>query len=109
MELIERKGSQALLLVRCDRCVGLIGKGLYDLWYNDIYKFEESLDFLRLIFIKSIGNKYALDSCFIYHPDAGHSGWGSQYDLLQVFTARGGLSTNGCWADFKGWEEAFWG
>ena len=25
-----------LLLVRCDRCVGLIGKGLYDLWYNDI-------------------------------------------------------------------------
>lgn len=47
MEFIERKGSQALLLVRCDRCLGLIGKGLYDLWYNDIYKFEESLDFFQ--------------------------------------------------------------
>ena len=47
MELIKRDGRQALLLVRCDRCLGLIGKGLYDLWYNDIYKFEESLDFFQ--------------------------------------------------------------
>lgn len=29
------------------QCVGLIGKRLYDLWYNDIYKFEESLDFFQ--------------------------------------------------------------
>ena len=108
MELIKWKGRHGLLLVRCDRYVGLIGKGFYDLWYNDIYKFEESLDFFRLIFIKRIGNKYALDSCLIYHPDAGHSGWNSEYDLLQVFSARGGLSTNGCWAGFKGWEEAVW-
>ena len=47
MELIKRNGRYGLLLVRCDRCVGLIGKGLYDLWYNDIYKFEESLDFFQ--------------------------------------------------------------
>ena len=56
MELIKRNGRHGLLLVRCDRCLGLIGKRLYDLWYNDIYKFEESLDFFRLIFIKRIGN-----------------------------------------------------
>ena len=109
MELIGRKGRHGLLLVRCDRCLGLIGKGLYDLWYNDIYKFEKSLDFFRLIFIKRIGNKYAFDSCLIYHPDAGHSGWSSEYDLLQVFTARGGIPTHGCWDDVKGWEEAVWG
>lgn len=108
MELIGRKGRHGLLLVRCDRCIGLIGKGLYDLWYNDIYKFEESLDFFRLIFIKRIGNKYELDSCLVRHPDAGHSGWGSQYDLLQVFTARGGIPTHGCRAGFKGREETFW-
>ncbi len=68
-ELIKR--NEGLLLVRCDRCLGLIERGLR-LWYNDIYKFEESLDFFQTDLHKRIGSNKKARFLLIYHPDAGH-------------------------------------